>query len=197
MQKQSSKSESTQRTEQDRSCWNFFTMVKVNGQRSTICSKSTVNGWRVLTWQCDVTLGFTWQYVKWSRRVRHVGAWELACGSAWEILTTHEARAREAETSTDRWRHVWCSFWLFLVGFCLGLAILSLYAFALAIGWAERWYPRVAGTMGLTAVTHFWQWLLNEGEGSRRTPEMSIGTKKLEEWLWYHVNNIKWKRKTE
>ena len=45
-------------------------MVKVNGQRS----KSMINDlvkvkiqW--LTLQCDVTLGLTWQYVKWSRRV--------------------------------------------------------------------------------------------------------------------------------
>ena len=183
MQKRSSKSESTQRNEKDRSCWNFFTMVKVNGQWSTIWSKSTVNGWCVLTWQCDITSGLTWQYVKWSKRVRRVGAWELACGSTWEILTMREARAHEAETSTDMWRHVWCSFWLFLVGFCSGLAVLSFYAFSL--------------TMGVTAVARFWQWLLDEGEGSGRTPEMSIGTRKSEEWLWYHVNNIKWKRKTK
>ena len=37
----------------------FLTMVKVNDQR--------------LTWQCDVTLGLTWQYVKQSRRVGRVG----------------------------------------------------------------------------------------------------------------------------
>ena len=42
MQKRGSKSESTRKTEQNRSCWKFLTMVKVNGQRS----KSTVNGWR-------------------------------------------------------------------------------------------------------------------------------------------------------
>ena len=27
----------------------------------------------MLTWQCDVTLGLTWQYVKQSRRVGRVG----------------------------------------------------------------------------------------------------------------------------
>ena len=42
MQKRSSKSESTRKTEQNRSGWKFFTMVKVNGQRS----ESMVNGWR-------------------------------------------------------------------------------------------------------------------------------------------------------
>ena len=94
-------------------------------------------------------------------------------------------------------RRVWCCFWPFLVGFCAGLAVLSSYAFSLAVEWAKRWYLRVAGTVGVTAVTRFWQWLLDEGEGSGRTPEMSIGTRKSEEWLWYHVNNIKWERKTE
>ena len=49
-------------------------MVKVNdqSQRSTIWSKSTVNGWRVLTWQCDITLGLTWQYTKRSRRLERM-----------------------------------------------------------------------------------------------------------------------------
>ena len=45
MQKRSSKSESTWKTEQNRSCWKFFTMVKVNGQRMT-CADVVV--WRHL-----------------------------------------------------------------------------------------------------------------------------------------------------
>ena len=172
-------------------------------QRLTIWSKSTVNGWRVLTWQCDVILGLTWQFMKRSRH-SHVGtgawgAWERVrdTDGAWMRVAARGARAREARTSARAWQRMWCSFWPFLVGFCLGLAVLSLYAFALVVGWVERWYPRVAGTMGMTAVTHFWQWLLDEGEGSGRTPEMSTGTRKSKEWLWYHVNNIKWERKTE
>ena len=163
-------------------------------QQSTIWSKSIVNGWCVLTWQCDVTLGLTWQYMKQSKCVRLV---REARGSSWETLMARGVRAREAETSGSAWEHVWCSFWPFLVRFCSGLAILLLYAFALAIGWVEWWYPRVVGIVGVTAVTRFWQWLLDEGEGSGRTPKMSTGTRKSEEWLWYHVNNIKWERKTE
>ena len=162
-------------------------------QQSTV----KVNGWRVLTWQCDVNLGLTWQYAKRSRRMERVGtgAWgswarERDTDGTWR-------RAREAETSGSAWGCVWCSFWPFLVGFCSGLAVLSLYAFAFAVGWAKRWYPRVVGTVGVPAVTRFCQWLLDEGEGSGRTPEMSTGIRKSEEWLWYHVKNIKWERKTE
>ena len=43
--------------------------VRVNGQSQ----RSTVTGWRVLTWQCDITLGLTWQDAKRSRRVERVG----------------------------------------------------------------------------------------------------------------------------
>ena len=172
-------------------------------QWSTIWSKSTINGWRVLTWQCDVTLGLTWQFMKRSMH-SHMGtsvwcAWEHVrdTDGVWKRVAVRGARAREAETSTGAWRRVWCSFWPFLVGFCSGLAVLSLYAFALAVGWVERWNPKVAGIVGVTAVTRFWQWLLDEGEGNERTSEMSTRTRKSEEWLWYHVNNIKWERKTE
>ena len=98
---------------------------------------------------------------------------------------------------TGAWVRMWCSFWPFLVGFCSGLAVLSFYACCLAVECTERWYPSVAGTVGVTAVARFWQWRLDEGEGCGRTPKMSTGTRKLEEWLWYHVNNIKWERKTE
>ena len=132
-----------------------FNLVKVNGQQSTIWSKSTVNEWRVLTWQCDVTLGLMWQYVKRSRRVGRV---EVVCPSAWgawEIQTAHRTRAREAETSAGVWGHVWGGFWPFLVGFFSGLAVLSLYAFALIVGWAKWWDPRVAGTVSVTTVTCF------------------------------------------
>ena len=128
--------------------------------KSTVNNLVKVNGQR-LTWQCDVTLGLTWQYVKQSRRVGRVKrvrdtnvAWS-AC--SWGRNFRQRVGAR-----------VWCSFWPFLVRFCLGLAVLSLYAFALAVGWAERWNLRVVRTVGVTTVTRFCQWLLDEGEGSGR-----------------------------
>ena len=194
MQKRSSKSESTWKTEQNRSCWKILTMIKVNGQRSE--STIRVNGQQMMC--ADVAawchLGLTWQAEKRSRRVGHVGLARGGVWGAWQILA---ARAREAETSAGTWRHVWCSFWPFLVEFCSGLVVPSFYAFSLAVECAEHWYPSVAGTVGVTAVARFWQWRLDESEGSGRTPEMSTGTRKSEEWLWYHVNNIKWERKTE
>ena len=44
------------------------------------------------------------------------------------------ARARKAKTSGGACGCVLGSFWPFLVGFCSGLAVLLLYAFAFAIG---------------------------------------------------------------
>ena len=150
-------------------------------------SKSTVNGWRgSVTSPRAYVAGREAQQ---ARGARGTGAWQ--------ILAARGARAREAGTSAGAWRRVWCNFWPFFVGFYSGLAVLSSYAFSLAVEWAERWYPRVAGTVGVTAMARFWQWLLDEGEGSERTPEMSTGTRESEEWLWYHVNNIKWERKTK
>ena len=194
MQKWSSKSESTWKTEQNKSCWKILTMVKVNGhsQRSTddVCWCGSVTSPRA--------------YVAWSEargaRGAHEWVWDWrvgVCGWYWRRVAAGGSRAREAETSTGAWRFVWCSFWPFLVGFCSRLAILSFYAFSLAVECAERLYPSVAGTVGVIAMAHFWQWLLDEGKGSGRAPEMSTGTRKSEEWLWYHVNNIKWERKTE
>ena len=159
--------------------------VKVNGQWMT-CADVAV--WR--------HLGLTWQDAKRSRRVGRVGECGTGAWGTWWILTARGACAHEAETSVGAWRRVWFSFWPFLVGFCSGLAVLSFYAFSLVVEWAECWYPRVTGTMGVTAMARFWQWLLDEGEGSGRMLEMSTGTRKSEEWLWYHVNNIKWERKT-
>ena len=184
MQKRSSKSESTRKTEQKRSGWKFLTTVKVNGQSQ----RSTLTCADVAIW---LHLGLTWQKRSSSRRVWRVSARGLA------RVGRVAARAREAETSGGAWRRVWCSFWPFLVGFCSGLAVLSFYACCLAVERTEHWYPSVAGTVGVTAVARFWQWRLDEGEGSGRTPEMSTGTRKSEEWLWYHVNNIKWERKIE
>ena len=146
MQKRGSKSESTQKTEQDRFCWKNFTMVKVNGQRS----KSTVNDLVKVKsqWLTRANVA-VWRHL---RAYVAVHEMEQAHGSTWE---RGNWRVRCVGTRERYWRRVWCSFWPFLVGFCLGLAVLSLYAFALAVGWAERWYPRVVGTVGVTAMTCF------------------------------------------
>ena len=139
------------KTEQNRSCWKFLTLVKVNGQRS----KSTVNGWRgSVTSPRAYVAGREAQQARgargraWDWRVRRVAD---TSGARRRVV----AHAREAGTSADAWRRVWCSFWPFLVGFCSGLAVLSSYAFSLAVEWAERWYPRVVGTVGVTTVARF------------------------------------------
>ena len=93
-------------------------------------------------WQAHVARGSAcgaWR--RWSWRVRCV--W--ARGRAWQSVVARGAHACEAETSASALGRVWGGFWLFLVGFFLGLSVLSLYAFALAVRWAERWDPRVAG----------------------------------------------------
>ena len=69
MQKQSSKSESTRKTEQNRSRWKFLTMVKVNGQRMTCVD--------VAVWR---HLGLTWQEERYSKRVWRVSERGLARG---------------------------------------------------------------------------------------------------------------------
>ena len=103
MQKRSSKSESTQKTEQKRSCWKILTMVKVNGQsqRSTI----KVNG-QLLTWRVWRHLGLTWQEVTqqqarewewsgaWGRVAGIDGAWRRveACSRGWNFKRRVGAR---------------------------------------------------------------------------------------------------------
>ena len=93
MQKRSSKSESTWKTEQNRSCWKILTMVKVNGQRSgqgqwsTIWSRSTVNEWRVLTCRTQSAVGAWGTWV--SVGTGAWGAWRIltACGDAWSACS--------------------------------------------------------------------------------------------------------------
>ena len=178
MQKRSSKSESTRKIEQNRSGWKFLTTVKVNGQSQR--SKSTVNAdvcWRgnMTSPRADVAEEKQ-QQARVARGLARVGRMrrvEDTSGAWWHVL--------EAETSAGAWGGVWCSFWPFLVGFCSGLDVLSFYACCLAVERTEHWYPSVAGTVGVTVVARFWQWRLDEGEGSGRTPEMSTGTRKSEE----------------
>ena len=151
-------------------------LVKVNGQRLTCADVAVWHHLRayVAVHEAEQALGAH------EARGRTWGLAREAHGRAWETLTARGAHAREAETSGSAWGHVWCSFWPFLVGFCSGLAVLSLYAFAFTIGWTERWYPRAVGTVGVMAMTRFCQWLLDEGDGSRRMPKMSIGIRKSE-----------------
>ena len=117
MQKRSSKSESMRKTEQNRSCWKFLTMVKVNGQRST----DDVAVWR--------HLGLTWQDAKHSKRVKLMGQRGTGAWGAWQILAARGARAREARTSAGACDAVsgrsWLGFardWLF----CLPMPFLWL-----------------------------------------------------------------------
>ena len=100
----------------------------VNGQSqrsiADVCWRGSVTSPRADVAGRDVAAGV------WVRVVWRVGA--------------RGARAREAETSSGAWGRVWCSFWLFLVGFCSGLAVLSFYAYSLAVECVERWYLSVA-----------------------------------------------------
>ena len=73
MQKRSSKSESTQKTEQDRSYWKFFTMVKVNGQRLV-----KVNSQRLTC--ADVAV---WRHLRAYVAVRETKQVRGAHGKAW------------------------------------------------------------------------------------------------------------------
>ena len=61
----------------------------------------------------------------------HMG---LACEARGRVRETQTARACKAKTSGGACGCVSGSFWPFLVGFCSGLAVLLLYAFAFAIG---------------------------------------------------------------
>ena len=67
MQKWSSKLESTRKLSKTGPIENFLLWSK-----STVNNLVKGNGQR-LTWQCDVTLGLTWQYMKQSRCVAYVG----------------------------------------------------------------------------------------------------------------------------
>ena len=174
MQKRSSKSESKRKTEQNRSSWKILTTVKVNGQRLTcadVAGREAAAG--------------AWVRVDW----RVWGAWQVpavrggACSWGRNFSRRVEARVMQ---------------FLAILGWVLLEIGRSVFLCLLFGSWMHRTLiSECCRTMGVTAMARFWQWRLDEGEGSRRTPEMSTGTRKSEEWLWYHVNNIKWERKTE
>ena len=135
--------------------WAKQVLLKIFDSGQSQRSKSTVNGWRGrVTSPRAYVAGREAQQARgargraWDWRVRRV----VDTGSARRRVV---ARAREAGTSAGAWRRVWCSFWPFLVGFFSGLAVLSSYAFSLAVEWAERWYSRVVGTVGVTTVARF------------------------------------------
>ena len=203
MQKQSSKSESTRKIEQNRSCWKILTMVKVNGQRSQ--STVRVNG-QLMTC-ADVAvwrhLGLTWQEEKQQQaRVAREWEWTGAWGHVRRVAGTDGAwRCVERVLVRQKLQPArGARVMQFLA--VLGWVLLGIGFFVFLCLFFGSWMHRkliseCCSTVGVTAVAHFWQWWLDEGEGSGRMPEMSTETRKSEEWLWYHVNNIKWERKTE
>ena len=83
MQKWGSKSESTRKTEQNRSCWKFFTMVRVNGQRSKstndVCWHGSVTSPRAYVAGCEAQQARGARGRAWDWRVRRVadtgGVW--------------------------------------------------------------------------------------------------------------------------
>ena len=193
MQKRSSKSESTRKTEQNRSGWKFLTTVKVNGQSQ----RSTLTCADVAIW---LHLGLTWQKRSSSRRVWRVSESGLARGGACQLLTARGGAWSACSWGRNFRRRVGARVRQFLA--VLGWVLLGIRCSIFLCLFVGNWMHRMliskcCSTVGMTAVARFWKWRLDEGEGSGRTPEMSTGTRKSEEWLWYHVNNIKWERKTE
>ena len=77
MQKRSSKSKSTWKTEQNMSCWKFFTMVKVNGQWSGQSQKSTAD----VCWRGSVTSPRAYVAGREAQQARE-GAWT---GAWWRM----------------------------------------------------------------------------------------------------------------
>ena len=166
--------------------------VRVNGQRM-MCADMAV--WR--------HLGLTWQEESNSRRVWHVsesglahggtwGAWQVlaVCGGAWSACSWGRNFSRRVQACVMQFLAV------------LGWVLLGIGCSVFLCLFFGSWMHRMlisecCSTVGVTAVARFWQWRLDEGEGSGRSSEMSTETRKSEEWLWYHVNNIKWERKTK
>ena len=196
MQKRSSKSESTRKTEQNRSGWKFLTMVKVNGQsqQSTadMCWRGSMMspGADVARREAAVGACGAWVRVDW--RVWGMwGAWQVpaARGGVWSACSWGRNFSRRVEARVMQF--------LAVLGWVLLGIGRSVFLCLLFGSWMHRTLiSECCSTVGVTAVARFWQWRLDEGEGSG-TPKMSTGTRKSEEWLWYHVNNIKWERKTE
>ena len=77
-------------------------------------TRSTAGAWS--TWARGRAWTDTW------------GAW-----GSWWILTARGGMWSMCSWGKNFSRRMWCSFWPFLVGFCSGLAVLSFYAFSLAV----------------------------------------------------------------
>ena len=123
MQKRGSKLESTRKIEQNRSGWKFFTMVKVNGQRST----DGVAVWRHLR--------LMWQDAKHSRRVKRVervgerGTAREARGKYWRCVERVLVRQELQPVRGGAWNAVSGRSWLGFARdwpFCLPMPFLWL-----------------------------------------------------------------------
>ena len=158
MQKWSSKSESTWKTEQDKSCWKFFdwskstvnNMVKINGQRLTCADVAVWHHLRAYVAICEA---------------------EQARGSMWETLTVRGARAREAETSGGACDvfsgRSWLGFawdWLFYLSmpFLWQLNKQNVDIRVLQVLWAWRWW--------LASDSDYWM-KARAAEERRRCPQ--------------------------
>ena len=151
----------------------YFDLVKVNG-----LVKSTVNEWRVMTWQACVARGGR---VSWHVRDTN-GAWS-ACSWGRNFSCRMGARVR----------------WFLAV---LGWVLLGIVCSVTLCLCFDSWMSRMMRSEScwdcghdsgdsLLTVTTGWR------RGQRKNARDVHGTRKSEEWLWYHVNNIKCERKTE
>ena len=160
MQKRSSKSESTQKTEQNRSCWNFFTMVKVNGQRS----KSTDD----MCWRGSVTspradmAGREAQQARVAREWAWTGAWgRVRCVAgtvdAWSACSWGRNFSRRVEARVMQFLAV------------LGWVLLGIGCFVFLCLFFGNWIHRTLiseccrycgrdGGGSLLTVTTGWRW---------------------------------------
>ena len=162
--------------------------VNSQSQRSTddVCWRGSVTSPRADVAGREAAAGACGAWVRVDWRVRREagsdGAWS-ACSWGRNFSRRVEARVMQFLAVLD---------WVLLRMGCS--VILCLFVGS----WMHRTLiSECYSTVGVTAVACFWQWRLDEGKGSGRMPKMSTRTRKSEEWLWYHVNNIKWERKTK
>ena len=135
-------------------------------QRSTV----KVNGWRVLMWQCDVTLRLTWQYMRRSRCVERVWCmWAhgtSACGAWVRERDTDDAWSACSQGRNFR-RRVWACVRYFLA--VLGWVLLGIGCSVALCLCFHNWMSRMmisescrdygrAGGDSLLSVTTGWRW---------------------------------------
>ena len=167
--------------------------VKVNGQsqRSTadVCWRGSVMSPKADVAGRDTAAGACGACGAWVRVVWCVGAGGRYWQRVERVLVRQKLQAARGGACDAVSSRSWLGFardWLL----CLSMLFFG--------SWMHRTLiSECCNTVGVTVMACFWQWQLDEGEGNGRTSEMSTGTRKSEEWLWYHVNNIKWERKTK